>query len=349
MDSSNKTSLPKLNVFNNQDFFQTDIDFTTVKKLPMAELNENGIKLVSEYYAHKYQMPHLTITADEKQFIKVFNSEDFSQTRNTKENIRIPFTITNIHSTPIVYIKENSKEALLVLDSRGSDYAPTIAKALKLDVYTCSDTRQRDMYSCHTDTLVVLRELTGKNKNADYLIPNILAKLDNEKRISPHSAQIENLKEIQLFDRLRITTQRQLVFLNRPPDGNEIVHQHSGENENIHTFLNRYPADEANAGTKEKISNFLREKGLKYTQIIEIQFYLNQLKTTGIAITEDLTNNFIQDAKKEFKIHGKRIFFSNASGHLNHLAQKYLAKYFKADEPKEMIMNLDKIITKNKP
>jgi hypothetical protein len=71
----------------------------------------------------------------------------------------------------------------------------------------------------------------------------------------------------------------------------------------------------------------VRKKGLKYANIIEIQFYINQLKNIlKDKFTSEIRNQFIKDAKTELQTQGELISknIKKRKG-LHQLAEKYLA------------------------
>lgn len=366
MDSRNQK--PELIEFDYNNFFEADLDTDFRNKPLRVKLTRNGIELIGQYYAIKYQTPDLIIidlkpTDDSNKLIYLdnlfqkINSEEFAQLRKTEGDIRIPIVVTGWHSTPIVYIKEGSREGFAIFDSANQNIAKDVVENSQFAVLTIDegerprdyDVRQGDKYSCHVDAVIFIRELTGKDENNNFIIPDFFNKLEKENRIKVATNNNKNLKKVQLPDRLLTTTQRQ-SFLNQHKPGNEIIHTYRGQPENIDVFFKRYPPDDVSGfvdflGNPKKpyVSSYLREKGLKLANIIEIQFYLNQLKNIlGNQFTETVMKNFIRDAKVEFKQHGHSFLTQDGKKRLYDLAKKYLEKNLNLSETK--ISTLDTII-----
>lgn len=327
--------------FKKEEYFESDIDRFSKAKLPYIQLNPKGIDLVAQYYAYKYHMDKPIITPNVNRVIEKIKSDDFSKISNQQDEVRIPFLITGSHSTPAVYVKEKEKEYLLIFDSLGDiSMAEVAAEAFpNMDIYTSKKQgRQRDIYSCHSEALFFLRELAGKNAEHHFIILNISDKL--KKNVIPDTKHRDNLHEIKLFDSLLATIQNPPFMASHKDQyaSKEIIHTHKGKPEHIEDFLKRYPPEErAAAGKEPNVSSYLREKGLKFSHIIEIQFYLNQLKKIlGDQFTEQLMAGFIADAKSIIKMN-KNTFLTEGSEQKNvyALAKTYLEK------------NLDLLETKN--
>jgi len=430
METRDQNNFPKLEAFNYKDFFEPGMDERPDNPVPKVTLNTKGIGLVGQYYSDKYQMENLkNLKKGKDELFENINSDDFYKMVNAKSDIRIPFIMTSevtlhggskqaLHSTPIVYIKEGDKEALLIFDSVSISMGVVdeIARESRLTVYTVSGQRQLDSYSCHTDALVLLRELTGKDADGNYFIPNFLTWLEKEGKVAAWPIN-QNLKEVtSLLDRLHITVQNpqfmkyslgdlednqrktDTLYISATESGlayqvigigdnqvmelkngiiswdelpnsphetkkiieaqqellpkilaitskaghtriiqqdetKEMMHKHKGQLENIDTLLQRYPPDEV-TGKRQYKSSYLRKKGLKFAHIIEIQFYLNQLKDAlGVNFTKQLRANFIREAKDNFNKQGK-ISFLSAEGKksMYEIVQKYLKSNFKLDE-----------------
>jgi hypothetical protein len=161
---------------------------------------------------------------------------------------------------------------------------------------------QRDFFSCNSSTKVFFRELAGK-ENGNYRMPNLLSSLTRNATLIE-----KNLFEVPLPANLLIAAQdkRFLEIQGLPSDS--IVHKRKNlEEETMDKFRARFP--ESNDFVKPKhqhVSSYIRTKGLKYTNIIEIQFYVNQLKEClGCKFTPELRNQFVLDAKKKLHEQGE--------------------------------------------
>lgn len=216
-----------------------------------------------------------------------------------------------------------------------------------MTVYTTDITRQRDTYSCHIDAKIMLRELVGKDKTGSYLIPDLLTKL--QQNIKDTDKIFKNLHTINLFDSLLVTVQVPSAKkdYDKQYASKVVIHKHQNKHENISDFSQRYPPEEVIGGKKPTVSSYLREKGLKLTHIIEIQFYINQLQhLLGKDFTAEMRNDFIVAAKKELKSNKKISFLTeqqkDQSSIFYNLAQKTLNEYFSKTNNVESTTDLGK-------
>lgn len=321
--------------FNYSSYFDVSSLFgSTIGNVPYVKLNNNGIKLVGEYYSNKYGMEKLTLSPDIYSFINTINSKKEELMKDGE--IRLPFVIGSTvpirskdtsseskHSTPAVYVKKGNIEAILIFDSRISPFdAKLIADRTGKQVYTVDMQRQSDLYSCHSDALIFLRELTGIDQQGNYLIPDLLEKMNPK---DPN----KNPAIVKLMDRLLITAQLP-EFLDSQKEGKDFIHTYQGKPETINDFLKRYPEVHFDGKKIQPASSYLRKKGLKYANLIEIQYYLNQLQEIlKEKFTNELRNNFIKDAKIELKSQGE-VNYENLMSRkgLFELTEQYLAKGF---------------------
>jgi len=326
----------KLEKFERKYYYKAGVDLDINDNKPKAKLTQKGIDLVSQYYSYKYQMPPLIKTFSGDELIEKIKSEEFSNIRNSPDDVRISLIMTGCHSIPVVYIKQGGKEYLLILDSLGyTGIEQTVAEALP-DI-TCyamppKAIRQRDFYSCHSEAQVILRELTGKDETGNFLIPDILNKIEkHEIKVNKQAEFPNNLHVIKLFDSLLMTVQNPAFKEAHEEEfkSKEAIRRYKGGHENIQKFFDKYPAEEmSNSARKPNVSSYSREKGLKFTQIIEIQFYLNQLQSNlGNKFTKEIKDDFISAAKKEVKQYGKIASLSEKQNNaLYDLAQKTLSE-----------------------
>jgi hypothetical protein len=330
MDSRADSDLPD---FVSNEYYDSSQEYSLKDAPPYAALLQPGIDLVAEYYSYKYQMPALIKTWEIEEVIAKLKAADFLEIRNSSQPIRIPFLISGSHSAPVVYLKQEGKEYLLFFDSLGDMYNPIFSATAFPDftIYTSeSNVRQRDFYSCHTDAMVFLRELTGKDEKGNYLMPDLLEKLEQNKIEAGNDLE-KNICVFKLFDDLLITVQAPRFMEGR--EEQSISHQTVRRHENLEKFLNKYPLDKMMSENKAPtFSRYLREKGLKFTHIIEIQFYVNALQERlGERFTKEIKDEFISSAKKIVKQYGKTDFISGSKradrrSSLRHLAEEVLSK-----------------------
>ncbi len=203
------------------------------------------------------------------------------------------------HAIFMVYIREGDKEGILYSDSIGAD--PNIAQQINattgIKVFYTPELRQADNYSCYTDALVFGRDTTGFNpETGQYKIKNLLHMLEErEEKIST------GLSTVQLPNELLKTSQIS-AFVTDNIDMNKLP-QKIHKNETVDDFRERYSKDMSMPdGETKKISVYLHTKGHKYKDIMEIQFYLNEIeKNLGHALAEDIKKDFIKNAKNAIK------------------------------------------------
>src|SRR5579863_10273994 len=119
MSFRDENNIKALDEFDYKYYFESGDDTTLKGKLPQVELNQKGIDLVFQYNAYKYQMNELIKTQNVDQLIKIVMSGEFSRIRNSEDDVRIPLLISATHDTPVVYVRERKKEAIIILDSLG--------------------------------------------------------------------------------------------------------------------------------------------------------------------------------------------------------------------------------------
>lgn len=332
MDSKNNHII-QLDRFNSADYYEQGVDVLYKDDLPQIELKQKGIDLVSEYFSHKYQMLPLTKTSHINELIEKIQSHELLDKIKSMTDVRIPFLITGTHSTPVVYIKQQEKEYLLILDSLGSnELAEQLAKHFSgMTVYTSMyKIRQRDSYSCHAEAQILLRELTGKDINGNYLIPDVLDKMKNHIIKTEELESFPNLHVSKLFGSLLMTIQvpGYKDVHEEQYKSDDTIHRYKKKYENIQTYLFKYPPDEMfSKDRKPTVSKYLREKGLEFAHVIETQFYIRQIQSKlGDHFTNEMRDSFISAAKKELKKYGKAGTLtedqkSQQSENVYHLAQ----------------------------
>lgn len=240
------------------------------------------------------------------------------------------------HAVLVVYIKENAQEVLLLMDSIGSDSGSFIEKYTGIKTYSLILGRQVDGWSCFTEALLLGRDLTAIDKETGlYKLSNLLEKI-----------KLTNGRIGQLPDELLKTAQSTgFIETYRYERNQRIIHKQ----ETLDEFRARYTdknvlaKKNVNEEAKERsICNYLRIKTMKYADIAEIQYYLNQLEVEmGRELTDDEKKRFRDLAKAEFKTQGTAVEHNDRKG-LFELKENFLAGLLDDEMP-----GLIEIVTHN--
>ncbi|STX52462.1 Uncharacterised protein [Legionella busanensis] len=289
-----------------------------------VKLTGNGIDLVTEFYTKKYGVKILT-TNDVKEvldFIKKLR-------RDVHGDLRQGFILSNDeHSIPIVYVREGRNEAIIYGDSLGlvpDDSNVKKLSQLGIRVLQIEDLRQMDLYSCHTDALVFLREFLGKNLNTGkYFIPsliNTILKLSYKHRPSGRSEQAFFIKSPPALLKL---VQYEDFLQKHKAHPNIKIHHNIKRNRHLtlEKFLQKYAPELEDI---KSISSYLRKKGIKLADIIEIQFYLKQLRYLGLP--ESLEQKFIKKSQAFLLQQPSLLSKKDKRPGLYDFAEKFLSQY----------------------
>lgn len=275
-------------------------------------LTPDGTKTVLEYYKEKYNI-------DTKVFYhyEIFYEFLFLIGQQYPGNIRKAFILiqAGLHAVPVIYIKEDDEEVLLYADSKGSSsivnglvnywmnkiestacHFPQPKKPIHL-LY-CDQPRQADFVSCFIDALVILRD--------GMRIPDLLKKLNSRKGEKHKSYQnydyLFQIYPVKLPNELLKTAQLTAFVENNKEDIDRIIYK----KEPLSFFRRRYTEEGTfivNIGGEDKKienpSNYLRKKGFKLINIIQILVCMKELKehfenSWNTSMRED----FVKKAKK---------------------------------------------------
>lgn len=283
-----------------------------------VKLTQEGMKLIIEFYQDKYKIKIHLYPLDVSK--GVFSLESIIQfihsVRNEEGSFRHAFILStsfdglHLHSIPLVYVKEKNKEAIVVLDSLGSiGEAKLLHNATHIKTFSVNRPRQRDGYSCHADALAILRDIM--------FIENLIDLLEER------CVEEDGIFIIKLFNVLLKTAQsKEFIDLNKETDSTKIIHQNLNKKtqETLDQFLLNRPETMKLRG-EERPSSYLRKKGLQYAGIIEIQYYLNELKLIlKEALDEPLRQQFLKEAKEVLLAQGR---IENRLG-LYHFTREFL-------------------------
>lgn len=204
--------------------------------------------------------------------------------RNQSEPYREGFIVYDTgHARFMAYVHEGGKEAILVSDSLGerSTFLKNLAEQTGLPVYANLGPRQSDATSCITDSIVFARDITRRNlETQEYYIPDLIEKL--QQQATPKNGWYATKLPAKLLKTAQKTTfiQEQLKGTNRG-DETQIIHKQK-------SLAFFHPLGHP----------YLKTKAIKYTSIIQIQFYIYQLEEElGFPLNPAQKKAFTQDAK----------------------------------------------------
>lgn len=262
-----------------------------------------GIGLVTQYWFHKYHAvisPHLAANDILENLSAHALLIQRELQRNPSDDFRVSFIINSpatAHFFPVIYIKENGSEAILIPDSVAGkselDFAKAISEKLpNTPVFVVNDARQADHFSCKTDALVLCRDATAQLPSGAYRVPNLLKQL--EMRSTPMEG---NVSSVLLPDELLKTAQRPKFTASHTESSEKKVHKQ----ETLSDFRKRYTGSFFNPMRPEdpakNISTYLTYKGRQLAKNMIIQFYINALTASGYQWSDEKKSHFIDAAK----------------------------------------------------
>lgn len=269
-----------------------------------------GIKLVVDYFKDKH---HTNIKlpqnkrnqyCDWKDFLEdgeaiksIISNQENGVNKGEEYRVAILIGADDVHCSIIIYLNDGKDEAFLIADSLGGcqDKALALQKLTGIDVYRISNARQYDSFSCFTDALVFGRDCTGKDNNGQYFFLDLLKALKDrsfDEETKENEIKNPHCRITLLPDYLLKTIQQDLFLKEHKESTNDKIYK----DKNLLEFLSFYAI---NDGSKT-IPGYLFKKGLKLAEIIEIQFYINQLQ-------EKLGSSFDSQQKKLFIKNAKQI------------------------------------------
>lgn len=321
----------KITVNDNQTLPKfNQLDFVNIRKDNksnlVVQMKQTGIELVKDYYANKYKT-NISLPPC-KEIIFYMNSKTYldevREKSKTFKDYRHAFFIgaSDTHAVPVIYIKENGQEGLLLADSLGViiENAKLLQESTGIDVYAVDLPRQADAVSCYNDAMVFCRDSTAKIAETDeYYIPNLLDELKTRA-----TTTLNKYHTTKLPNKLLKTAQiSKFVTNNEKSDDEASIHKTL----NLKQFRNKY-SDRLNwlakLFKKKATANYLRLKGIKFIDIIEIQFYISEI-LKKFDFPPSKQELFIQEAKKKLKSDSNDRLYNFANDFINQhqLAQKF--------------------------
>lgn len=267
---------------------------------PIVQPSYLGFQLVVQYLNQKYATEITRAEVDIYWLPHVENNihllnEKIAEARKTQSDYRFAWIPGTAHVVNFVYIREKGEEALFYSDSNRNpdatipDFAQKLSKFTGLPVYTTLGNRQADLRSCFTDSLAFSRDITRRDKmTGEYLIPNFLSVLKQRaKKLG------ESSFEVKLPDALLKTSQISKFLDAHKESSHHVIHK----NETLKLFRARYSKETVVNGQKKMVATYLIEKGYKYRDIMQIQFYLNKIPY----LSETQKKAFVKEAKTLLK------------------------------------------------
>jgi hypothetical protein len=262
------------------------------------QINPKGQQLLARYFGRKYQtnivFPERKEANGYVEKIAVsqfpYRAKEFLlELRKTNGDVRCLFYPEGTHVIPFVYLKQGDREVVLVADSKGgkSGHAEALAEQLKgsgIEVLSVAQTRQRDMYSCYADSMKFAVSLTGHRPDGEYLLPNLLdvllnhASEPNEKGVRLVSLPAELLRTAQISKFVEANLENDDE--DRPLLDDPKHRTFAGVREQYtETFTQATEAqpDLTLAEARPKL-DYLRQKGWRYAEIIQIEHFNEQLE-----------------------------------------------------------------------
>jgi hypothetical protein len=266
---------------------------------------KKGLELLAQYYKKKYRcnitlfegflQPGEKLTAN----IKTIQDEiTKAKSNNPAGNYRHAFLfgINDGHATPLIYIKEGDLECFLLSDSLGKtkEEAKRIHEQTGITVYFSNDPRQATRNGCYIDALIFCRDTTRINEDGNYYIPDLRNQLHQRKVSNDGSAQVK------LPNELLKTAQISKYIIDHKEDTPDPKKIHNDET--LEQFRERYTGEIMLYGRPKKVNLYLTKKSQKLAKMIEIQFYLEEIKKQiGSQLTPAMEDLFVREAKAIFK------------------------------------------------
>src|SRR3990167_3063747 len=249
-------------------------------------LGFDGKALITNYYADEYGINiQNDIVAMLEAIITDIKYISEQSAKNKVSDVRKAFVIDDMipgnHSNAVNYIRENNEEMIWFVNSISfssrTDYlqfADALFKGTGISFYTTNGKFQTDGFSCHTMVLAISKDACRKDsKTGTYQIQNLMERL-KERIVEEVNNHFYIIKMPDEF--LKVSTYSNFTIFNKETTNRVVHHQ---KNETLDSFKQRYTLYVPVSHDKHVLLNdYPRQKGLKYAKIIEIQFYVEQMK-----------------------------------------------------------------------
>ncbi|WP_298627265.1 hypothetical protein [uncultured Legionella sp.] len=269
------------------------------KQLIIQYLNNKYMANISQLLYEDDHLPIPLVEFQKEPKHYLFNVFDV---RNKSENYRHAFIIEarGKHVVLMVYIREGANERIFYSDSAPMSFSnEEIARELndttEIKVLFHEGTRQASPVGCFTDALVYGRDTTGVNQSGQFLIPNLISLLEQREETIT-----SGYSRIKLPNELLKTSQISLFFNSHKNE--DKLEKFSGDL-NLDEFRDKYSKEVLMKNeTTKRISTYLNEKSSKYSKIIQIQFYINEMEENlGRVLSSSEKSDFVNQAKNELE------------------------------------------------
>jgi hypothetical protein len=202
----------------------------------------------------------------------------------------------NGHAIPLIYIKKGSEEALFLANSLGlhndNVHMWIFNNAAKIPVYAIDRWREASATGCYSDALAFIREAIGK-ENGSYRIPDLLESLiNNNTQYTDEKTKLPYNAVQKLHPRLLKTFQWNTDFYSDPANAAVKVDK---KDRTIAEHFAKYKKPSLCCVERH---SYVAQKGMKYRGTVEMEFYLQQMRSEdGAELSKELRAKFIGGAK----------------------------------------------------
>jgi hypothetical protein len=206
----------------------------------------------------------------------------------------------NGHAIPLIYIKKGSEEALFLANSLGlhNDNVHTwiFNNAAKIPVYAIDRWREASATGCYIDALAFIREAIGK-ENGSYRIPDLLESLiNNNTQCTDEKTKLPYNALQKLHPRLLKTFQWNTDPYSNPANA-EVKVDKKGR-----TITEHFTEYKKLSRDGKNLASYVAQKGMKYRGTVEMEFYLQQMRSKdGAELSKELRVKFIEGAKTQLQ------------------------------------------------
>ena len=285
------------------------------------QLTPRGVDLLAGYYSRKCLANIEAPKCEDESLVTLEDlpkmaKEVFSEALQEDGNFRCAFLFEDgPHCIPVIYIKEIESglqfEAILVADSRGghegdaaqvlSEQFAHIEAVYRVDAPRRSDKTRSDDALSWWEGVRFAAIITGQRGN-DYILPNMMQELRNRSKPStvPRSGRVmavtlpfELAKLSQLND--FFAAQLEAVADENPQRASEKRQQFTDFDKDHRVTVQM--KDGNGGSTQVERIDWLRKESFKSPELMEIEFYNQQLTSISIHWTAECQNLFMQEMK----------------------------------------------------
>jgi hypothetical protein len=303
MKMSHPPSADRLTPFvESDDHYALVQDRNMTELSPGVKLGPQGQRMLADHYRRKYDANIVFLESErnlelESEFAAAM-AQHIGPLRESPEDVRraFMFHFGGYHAVPVIYIKENGREGIVVADSLGTsplNIGRTLSDQSGLEditIYRVEEGRQLDHFSCYADAMKFFAIITGHHPNpdgsfGDHLLPNVLEELESRKK--EKSAWPGKLVAVRLPDELgKLAQTKKFVDAQRdgistkeaPLRGDRKGRTLTEYREPYKTTVTWIDKKDPSKTFPRPIDDHLRQKGFQYADIIQIEHYNRQLE-----------------------------------------------------------------------